>query len=431
MDIGRVLKDSWIIFSKDWGALIVASLITAVLGGVTLGFLYVPLIAGLYLMILRRVREGRKAEVGDVFGCFDRLGAYIVAYLLFLGIGLVFAVIVGLPLVLLVIHNSGARAFGLFLFTLALIAALVVGAYLLTVWIYWTILMVDRRRAVVEALKESRAIVTRSGFWMTLALFIIVGLIAYAVSGALSAVTFGVGGVLAFLVLPWQFAAYTAMYFQADRRGRTAAIGLPGTVVRLAGRRRLPADRLPAAARLRAAGRTSARLRAGPARLRAAPARLRAGPARLRAAGRTSARLRATPARLRAAPARLRAAPARLRGAGRTSARLHAAVFAAPLGDCADRAAAVGTSTRRRSARAVADSARPARCGACAAAGAARVGCTAAGRRRHARARITVRARRAAGRAARRRGATGSCARRRAAGVGGDRRRGARFNLAR
>jgi len=25
------------------------------------------------------VREGHKAEVGDVFGCFDRLGAYVVA----------------------------------------------------------------------------------------------------------------------------------------------------------------------------------------------------------------------------------------------------------------------------------------------------------------------------------------------------------------
>ena len=109
MDIGRVLKDSWAIFAKDWGALIVAALITFVLGVVTLGILAVPLSAGLYLMILRRVREGRKAEVGDVFGCFDRLGAYFVAYLLFLGIGLAFAVIVGCRSCCSCIHNSGAR----------------------------------------------------------------------------------------------------------------------------------------------------------------------------------------------------------------------------------------------------------------------------------------------------------------------------------
>ncbi|MGZ4198921.1 MAG: hypothetical protein ACXVP1_01915, partial [Thermoleophilia bacterium] len=101
MDIGRVLKDSWTIFVRDWGALIVAALITTALGIVTLGILYVPLMAGIYLTILRRVREGRQAQIGDVFGCFDRLGAYVVAYLLFLGIGLAFVVIVGLPLLLL------------------------------------------------------------------------------------------------------------------------------------------------------------------------------------------------------------------------------------------------------------------------------------------------------------------------------------------
>jgi hypothetical protein len=228
MDIGRVLKDSWVIFAKDWVALIVAALITIILSVVTLGILAVPLSAGLYRMILRRIREGRQAEVGDVFGCFDRFGAYFLAYLLFLGIGLVYVAVVGLPLVLLVINNSGARALGWVLFLLALFAAVVVGVYLQTVWVYWTILMVDRRRAVVEALKESRAIVTRSGFWMTLLVFIIVSLIAYAVSGALSAVTFGIGGFLAFLVLPWEFAAYTAMYFQAGGESGLLPSAFPG-----------------------------------------------------------------------------------------------------------------------------------------------------------------------------------------------------------
>ena len=228
MDIGRVLKDSWAIFVKDWGALIVAALITTVLGVITLGILAVPLSAGLYLMILRRVREGRKAEVGDVFGCFDRFGAFLLAYLLFLGIALVFAVIVGLPLVLLVIDNTGARAFGFFLFALALFAAVVVGVYLQTVWVYWTILMVDRRRAVVEALTESRTIVTRSGFWMTLLVIIIVGAIVGLANGVLGSVTLGIGGVLAFLLLPWQFAAYTAMYFQAEGESGLLPSAFPG-----------------------------------------------------------------------------------------------------------------------------------------------------------------------------------------------------------
>ncbi len=228
MDIGRVLKDSWTIFTKDWGALLVAALIAFVLSIVTFGLLGPALLAGLYLMVLRRVREGRKAEIGDVFGCFDRVGAYVVAYLLFLAIALAFAVIVGSPLLLLVIHNSGARAFGWFLFALAALAAICVAVYLATVWIYWTTLMVDRRRGVVEALAESRAIVARSGFWMTLLIIVIIGVIANAATTVLGAVTFGIGGVLSFFVLPWQVAAYAAMYLQATGDERLLPSAYPG-----------------------------------------------------------------------------------------------------------------------------------------------------------------------------------------------------------
>jgi hypothetical protein len=228
MDIGRVLKDSWTIFTKDWGALLVAALIVFVLSAVTLGLLGPVLLGGLYLMVLRRVREGRKAEIGDVFGCFDRIGPFLVAYLLFLAIVLAFAVIVGSPLLLLVIHDSGARAFGWFLFALAAIAAFFVAWYLVTVWIYWTVVMVDRRRGVIEALAESRAIVARSSFWMTLLIIVIIGVIANAATTALSAVTFGVGGVLSFLVLPWELAAYTAMYLQATGEERLLPSAYPG-----------------------------------------------------------------------------------------------------------------------------------------------------------------------------------------------------------
>jgi hypothetical protein len=228
MDIGRVLKDSWTIFTKDWGALLVAALIAFLLTLVTVGILGPALLAGLYLMVLRRVREGRKAAIGDVFGCFDRIGPYLVAYLLFVAIALAFVVIVGAPLLLLVIHDSGARAFGWFLFALAAIAAFFVGWYVVIVWIYWTVLMVDRRRGIIEALAESRAIVSRSGFWMTLLIIVIIGVIANAATTAVSAVTLGIGGVLSFLVLPWQVAAYTSMYLQATGEARLLPSAYPG-----------------------------------------------------------------------------------------------------------------------------------------------------------------------------------------------------------
>jgi hypothetical protein len=228
MDIGRVLKDSWTIFVRDWGALVVASLITLVLGGLTLGILYVPLLAGVYLMILRRVREGRPAQVGDVFGCFDRLGAYVVAYLLFLALGLAVAAVVLPPFLLLVVGHSGARALGWVLFLLAGCAVVAVGAYLLTIWVYWTVLMVDRRCSVVEALKESRAIVTKSGFWMTLLVIVVVGVVVSVVINGISAVTFGIGGIVAFVAVPWQLAAYTAMYFQATGESGLLPSAFPG-----------------------------------------------------------------------------------------------------------------------------------------------------------------------------------------------------------
>ena len=275
MDIGRVLKDSWTIFTKDWGALLVAALIAFVLSIVTFGLLGPALLAGLYLMVLRRVREGRKAEIGDVFGCFDRVGAYVVAYLLFLAIALAFAVIVGSPLLLLVIHNSGARAFGWFLFALAALAAICVAVYLATVWIYWTTLMVDRRRGVLEALAESRAIVARSGFWMTLLIIVIIGVIANAATTALGAVTLGIGGVLSFFVLPWQVGGLRGDVPPGDRRRAPVALGVPRRVVGLAGRgilrRTVPGWRVPVAvraARLRGIGRLCAALSAARAALR-------------------------------------------------------------------------------------------------------------------------------------------------------------------
>ena len=186
---------------------------------VTLGVLSVVLSAGLYNMILRRVREGHKARAGDVFSCFDRLGAYVVAYLLLLVLFAALVLVVGLPAVLLVIPNSGARALGVVLLLLAAGAAAAVLAYLATVWVYWTILMVDRRRTVIEALGESRALVMKSGFWMTLVTIVLVSLSASIAGFVLAFFTLGLAGLLTFLFVPWEMAAYTSMYLQTAGEG--------------------------------------------------------------------------------------------------------------------------------------------------------------------------------------------------------------------
>ena len=229
MDIGRVLKDSWVIFTKDWGALVVAALIALALSFVTLGILGVALSGGLYLMMLRRVREGRKPEVRDVFACFDRLGAFVLAYLLFLGVGLAFVAVVSTPFLVLVVPDSGARAFGIFLTALAAMGAVIVALYLQTVWVYVVPLMADRRIGVVEALNASHETVSRCGFWITFLAILVIGFIAGAVNSLLGSVTFGIGAlVAAVVVVPWEFAAYASMYLQVGGEGGLLPSGFPG-----------------------------------------------------------------------------------------------------------------------------------------------------------------------------------------------------------
>jgi hypothetical protein len=229
MDIGRVLKDSWVIFTKDWGVLVMGALIAVVLSFVTLGILGLALSGGVYLMVLRRVREGRKPEVRDVFACFDRLWAFVLAYLLLLGIALAFVAVVLTPFLALTLPDSGARAFGVFLTALAGFGAAIVAAYLSTVWVYVLLLMADRRIGVVEALGASREMVGRSGFWITFLTLLVIGFIAGAVNGLLGSVTLGIGGLVAsVVVVPWELAAYASMYLQAGGEGGLLPSGFPG-----------------------------------------------------------------------------------------------------------------------------------------------------------------------------------------------------------
>jgi len=231
MDIGKALKDSWELFAKDALALIVGALIVVLLGSLSLGIVIVPLVAGLYLMIMRRVREGRPAEIGDVFACFDRFGAYFVAFLVFLAIGVAYVVVVGAPIALAVVagmhHETGLLVMGVLLTLLVLAGTSVVLVYIGTVWVYAIPLMIERRIGIIDAMRESRALVMSTSFWITLALYLIVSVIAGAISGvastALGAVTFGIGSSLGYVVtvviMPWQTAAFLAMYFQATGEG--------------------------------------------------------------------------------------------------------------------------------------------------------------------------------------------------------------------
>jgi hypothetical protein len=177
IDIGLALKQAARLFVKDLAPLLIAALIAGVLSVVTLGILAGPLLAGLYGMVIGRVRDGRRPEVGDVFSGLERFWSYAVAALvLLLLIGLASVTIVG-------------------------------GFALATIWLFVFPLMVDRGLSLGEAMKTSKDMVLAAGFWEHLALVVVLFVIASVANGA-----------LAIIAAPFIVVAVTAAYFLADAK---------------------------------------------------------------------------------------------------------------------------------------------------------------------------------------------------------------------
>ncbi len=182
LDIGQVFKRGWDLFVKDIGALIVGGIIAVVLSVLTLGILAGPLFAGLYGMVVKRAREGRPAEVGDVFGQMDRFWSFFAA-------ALVLGILIGLASI-----------------------TIVGGVLLATIWLYVFPLMVDRRMGLGDAMKASMDMVLEHGFWQHLALVIIVIVIGSVANG-----------LVALLATPFVIALTAAAYFAAGGEERPAA----------------------------------------------------------------------------------------------------------------------------------------------------------------------------------------------------------------
>ena len=155
LDIGYVFRHGWRLFVEDIGPLLLGTLIAAALTILSLGILAGPLFAGLYSMVIGRVRDGRRPEIGDVFSGFDHFWRYFGAALaLVVLIGLAFITIIG-------------------------------GILLATIWIYVFPLMVDRGMKLGEAMGASKDMVMRAGFWEHLALVILLALVDAVAVGPL------------------------------------------------------------------------------------------------------------------------------------------------------------------------------------------------------------------------------------------------------
>lgn len=184
LDVGLAFKNGWNAFTADIVPLLVGTLIAGILSVITLGILAGPLTAGLYSMVVGRVRDGRHAEIGDVFSCMNRFWGFLwAAIVLVVLIGLASLTIVG-------------------------------GMLLATVWIYVIPFMVDRKMGLTDAMSASYHQVVDNGFWEHLALIVV-----FFAIGAIA------NGWMAILTTPFTIAVITAGYFVS--RGHQGLIEQP------------------------------------------------------------------------------------------------------------------------------------------------------------------------------------------------------------
>lgn len=141
LDLGRCLNDAMEVYRKNVLTFVLAVILFDVLMVFSLLVLAGPLVGGMVLMSLSAMRDPEhKARLGDLFGTFDRFGAFV---------GLCFLTII--PILL-----------GYLLF-------IVPGVILSAMWMFAAYLMVDQRMGVIDALRTSWRIVIARGFWINVA----------------------------------------------------------------------------------------------------------------------------------------------------------------------------------------------------------------------------------------------------------------------
>jgi hypothetical protein len=247
MDIGKLFGHAWGLFRKDIGPLIVTTIVAALATGIpaailmgglflslgdnvtvsedgtvtgfsdfnwgafTLAYIVIflvvflvatPFYASMVSILVRRVREGRVAEYGDMFAGFHQYGQVVSVYLLVgLIVGLLAITIIGIPFAI----------------------------YLGVAWVYALVIVVDRRLGFGEATGGSRVLVKGTGWWMTFLALFVAGIV-FGIIGAILGLIPVIGAIAGGLLYPLYMAYLVAMYFQATGEVQlveNALAGLP------------------------------------------------------------------------------------------------------------------------------------------------------------------------------------------------------------
>jgi hypothetical protein len=188
---------------------------------------------GLYTMVVSAEREGRTAQIADLFCGFRRFGAYALLWLCEVG------VVLGVELLVIL----SARVLGGLALFVGL-AGFCVIVWATVAWVYGVVLVSDRGMGGVEALRESMLMVRSVGWWATFGALIVLGIVFFLASLIIVFVSGRATGLGATLTVIFYIAAFpfsicyvAAMYLGSARApATTSRFGVPEPPAPEAGR---------------------------------------------------------------------------------------------------------------------------------------------------------------------------------------------------
>lgn len=147
MDIKSVVDELVEVVKKDFVTILVCSLISVILSGISLGLLTFVFYTGMGLVFLK-LKNNEKVDYKDLF-------TYINKFLYFIILSVIMGILIGLGLILLVIP----------------------GILLATLFIYAPFYLAYEDRGIIESLKLSYKTVLENNFVTHIIIFIILGIV--------------------------------------------------------------------------------------------------------------------------------------------------------------------------------------------------------------------------------------------------------------
>ena len=203
-DIGTCFNRGLEVYKKNFVPLLVATLLAAVIGGLSCGICMAPLFCGVFAMILAAMRSNDVTlKVGDVFKGFQK---FLPAFVSALALGAINSIVSG---VLMVIPIVGW------------VALIVVCYAIMPAVIAWSqLLITDQDASMGDAIVVPLKLLGDKRFWSVVLVSFVAGLV-----GALGAIACGIGVIV---TIPFAYcmiaAAYEQVYSEKAAANDTPAI---------------------------------------------------------------------------------------------------------------------------------------------------------------------------------------------------------------